>query len=135
MRGTAIAVAASLLLAGCAALSPPSCATGLKPMTRADLFFGRNIGNTPGVSDEDWRQFADEEITLRFPDGLTVEDASGQWKGVDGAVVHEASKHVVIVLSDAPGEASKLAAIREDYKRRFRQEAVLLLETESCGSF
>jgi hypothetical protein len=35
----------------------------------------------------------------------------------------------------APGEADKLAAIREAYKRRFRQESVLLLETKSCGSF
>ncbi len=102
---------------------------------QADIFFGRNIGGAPGVGDEDWRRFVDEEITPRFPDGLTVEDASGQWKGADGAVMREASKHVILVLSAAPDEADKLAAIREAYKRRFRQEAVLLLESKSCGSF
>ena len=51
--------------------------TGLKPMTEADLYFGRNIGNTSGVGDDDWQRFVDEEITPRFPDGLTVED--GNW--------------------------------------------------------
>ena len=135
MRGWIVAVAALPLLAGCASWTVPSCPAGLRPMTEADLYFGRNIGTTPGVGEDDWRQFVDEEITPRFPDGLTVEDAKGQWKGADGTIVHEASKHLIVMLSGAPGEADKLAAIRTAYKQRFRQDAVLLLETQSCGSF
>jgi len=104
-------------------------------MTEAELFFGRDIAGRPSVSDEDWRKFLDEEVTPRFPDGLTVEDAAGQWKGTGGAIVREASKHLTIVLVGAPDESAKLDAIRESYKRRFRQESVLLLETKSCGSF
>ena len=134
MRTTAIAAAASLFLTGCASLIPPSCPAGLKPMTEADLFFGRDIADKPGVGDQDWQRFLDEEVTPRFPNGLSVEDASGQWKGADG-IVREASKHLIVILSGAPDEADKLAAIREAYKRRFRQESVLLLETKICGSF
>lgn len=134
MRWT-VAVAASLWLAGCTNFSEPSCPAGLKEMTQADLYFGRNIGNAPGVSDEDWRRFVDEEITQGFPNGLTVQDASGQWRGAGGTIVREASKHLSILLAGAPDDADKLAAIREAYKLRFRQEAVLLLETKSCGSF
>lgn len=130
-----IVAAAVLLLAGCAGWTAPVCPAGLMPMSQADLYFGRNIGNMQGVGDDDWRRFVDQEITPRFPDGLTVEDANGQWKGADGAVVHEASKHLIVILSGAPGEADKLAAIRAAYKQRFRQDAVLLLETKSCGSF
>jgi hypothetical protein len=103
-------------------------------MTEADLFFGRDIADKPGVGDQDWQRFLDEEVTPRFPNGLSVEDASGQWKGADG-IVREASKHLIVILSGAPDEADKLAAIRDGYKRRFRQESVLLLETKSCGSF
>lgn len=135
MRRWIVAVAVLPLLAGCASWTAPSCSAGLKPMTEADLYFGRNIGNTPGVGDDDWKRFVDEEITPRFPDGLTVEDASGQWKGADGAILHEASKHLIVILSGAPGEADKLADIRTSYKQRFRQDAVLLLESKSCGSF
>lgn len=134
MRATAIAVAALLFLTGCANLFPKSCPAGLKPMTEAELFFGRDIADKPGVSAEDWQRYLDEEVTPRFPNGLTVEDAAGQWKGADG-MVREASKHLIVILSGAPDEADKLTAIREAYKRRFRQESVLLLETKSCGSF
>ena len=100
-------------------------------MTKAELYFGRAM---PGgeVSDSDWQRFADEEITPRFPDGLTIEDASGQWKGAAGPE-RERAKHVVIVV---PGDASaKLDAIRAAYKARFHQEAVLRFETRGCGSF
>jgi len=104
-------------------------------MTEAELFFGRDIVGQPSVSDADWQKFLDEEITPRFPDGLTVEDAAGQWKGSGGVVVREASKRLTITLAGAPDEFAKLDAIRQSYKRRFRQESVLLLETKSCGSF
>ena len=135
MRRWIMAVAVLPLLAGCAGWTTPSCPTGLKPMTEADLYFGRNIGDTSAVSDDDWQRFVDQEITPRFPDGLTVEEATGQWKGADGAIVHEASKRLIVILSGAPGEADKLGSIRTAYKRRFHQDAVLLLETKSCGSF
>lgn len=63
-------------------------------------------------------------------DGFT---APGGVRGCDGAVVREASKHLIV--AEAARDADKLAAIREAYKRRFHQESVLLLETKSCGSF
>lgn len=135
MLARGLAVVVSLFLAGCAGLSPLSCAMELQPMTKAELYFGRDIAGRPGVSDQDWQRFLDEEIMPRFPDGLTVEDASGQWKSADGAVVHEASKHLTIVLPGSAGSQAKLAAIREAYKRRFRQDSVLILEYQACGSF
>lgn len=130
-----LAAAAALILGGCAAIAPPACPAGLHQMSEAQIYFGRDVGGKPGVTDEDWQRFLDEEVTPRFPDGLTVEDAAGQWKGADGAIVREPSKHLTIVLSGAPDEAGKLAAVREAYKQRFRQESILLLETASCGSF
>lgn len=133
MRGLVLAV--MLLLAGCAGFPQPSCPAGLQPMTKAELYFGRDIGDRSGVGDADWQHFLDEEVTPRFPDGLTVEDASGQWHGADGAVVREASKIITIVLSDAADAQTKLAAIREAYKKRFHQDSVLILEYPSCGSF
>jgi Protein of unknown function (DUF3574) len=132
MRG--LVLAAALLLGGCAAFSP-SCPAGLQPMTTAALYFGRAMADGPGVSDQDWQHFLDEEVTPRFPDGLTVEDASGQWKSTNGAIVHEASKILTIVLPDAVGAQAKLAAIREAYRRRFHQESVLISEYRSCSSF
>ena len=119
---------------GCTLLAPQSCPAGLKPMTEAELLFGRGIAGGGTVGDADWRSFLDAEVTPRFPDGLTVEDASGQWKDA-GGIVRESSKRLVIVLPGTADDEGKLSAIRQAYKARFRQDAVLVVETKGCGSF
>lgn len=134
MRMILVPVLAVLISGGCASLLPQSCPSGLKPMTEARLYFGRDIAGGGTVSDADWQGFLDEEVTPRFPDGLTVEDASGQWKG-EGAIVREKSKRLTIVLSGGEGDEAKLGAIRQAYKTRFRQDAVLLVEGRACVSF
>jgi hypothetical protein len=128
------AVALALLGSGCSAILPQSCPTGLKALTEAELFFGRDIQGGGSVSDADWQNFLDAEVTPRFSDGFTVEDASGQWRDQHG-LVREKSKRLTIVLTGAPDEQAKLLAIRDLYKQRFRQDAVLLLESSACGSF
>lgn len=134
-------LAVALLLAGCVSVDAkviadaPACPPGLEPKTTADLFFGRNIGATLGVSDADWARFVDEEITPRFPAGLSVSDIAGQWRGADGVVVREPSKAVMVVLSGEEGEYARLEAIRDAYRKRFRQEAVMLVQRQACVGF
>jgi len=41
------------------------------------------------VSDAEWRAFLDEAVTPLFPAGLTVVEATGQWKGQSGQVERE----------------------------------------------
>lgn len=137
----ACAVAGALLLAGCVSVDAKviggaqACPPGLEATTTAELFFGRNIGATFGVSEADWARFLDEEITPRFPNGLSVSDVAGQWKAGDGTIVREPSKAVMIVLSGGEGEASRLDAIRDAYKARFRQDAVMLVQRRACVGF
>ncbi|MDO9223887.1 MAG: DUF3574 domain-containing protein [Caulobacter sp.] len=139
MRVAALAVALVLPLAGCMSLNVVAdvdgCPGGLKPVTTAELVFGRNIGAGAGVSDADWRAFVDAEVTPRFPDGLTVADAAGQWRGVNGAIVAEPSKVLLLVLKGEPDERTRIDAIRAAYKARFSQESVLLIERPACVGF
>jgi hypothetical protein len=132
------AIGVALLLAGCAGL-PNACPSGLKTMQEAELYFGRDIAGASEVSgevsDAEWHDFVEREIAPRFPKGFTVEDATGQWQGDDGKSVREASEHVTIVLSGAADDGARLDAIRAAYKRRFRQQSVMLLEHDVCGSF
>ena len=134
-----IALASLTLLSGCisidADVTVDGCPTGLTSTTTAELIFGRNIGDTPGVSDADWQAFLATEVTPRFPEGLTVVDAAGQWRSPSGAVVQEASKVLLLVLTGAPGERARLDAVRAAYKTRFHQEAVLLIERPACVGF
>jgi hypothetical protein len=139
MRLIAATAISTLLLSACVSVDIDGqttvCAAGLEPRTTAELYFGRNIGGAPGVSDADWARFVDEEVTPRFPAGLSVVDVSGQWRGEGGAIVREPSKVLMIVLSGEDGEGEKLDAIRAAYKTRFRQEAVMLVQREACVGF
>ena len=116
-----------LALAGCA--SVPVCPADTMPMIRSELFFGGDP--TP----ERWQAFLDSEITPRSPDGLTIVDAYGQWRGGDGKIARERSKDLLVIASDSPDTARKIAAIRDAYKAQFRQESVLFVQTPVCGGF
>ncbi len=126
---------ALLLATGCAAPRPLMCPMGQSRATTAELVFGRNAGDRLAVSDDDWRRFIDEDVTPRFPDGFSVMDAQGQWRGADSVIGREPSKVLLIVLDGGPDDPAKIAHIRDAYKRRFHQESVLLLTRTACASF
>ena len=128
-------VALALTLAGCAALDKPGCPVGQESLRTAQLFFGQNIGGKPGVSEPDFRKFVDDELTPRFPDGLTILNGGGQWRGSENQLIREASKVVVIVLPAKGGATKRIDAARAAYKQRFKQESVLLVTQASCVSF
>jgi hypothetical protein len=127
---------ASVLIAGCATSRPAVCTGDARPQVRDLLYFGTAIpGGTGTVSATDWDAFLRDTVTPRFPDGLTVLAANGQWRGADGVVVREPS-YVLELLH--PGEASaerEIAAIVQAYKTRFRQEAVMRVTSPACVSF
>lgn len=135
MRGL-IGCGIAATLAGCAALQAPACMPPSQPMLTAELAFGRNIGDRPGVSDADFKRFAAEEITPRFPDGFTVLDGTGQWRDAERhRIVHEKSKLVTITFAEQPTKRAALTEIAEIYKQRFRQQSVLVAVRQSCVSF
>lgn len=134
-RVVLIAAATGVLtLGGCATLDAPACPVGQEPMRTAQLFFGQNIGDKPGVSDAAFRKFVDEELTPRFPAGLTVLDGGGQWKGSEDKMIREASKIVVLVLPSG-GDSRKLNEARKAYTQRFHQDSVLLITQSACVDF
>ena len=137
-----VATATLLLLAGCSPNPAPapspaalSCAAGDSALVRETLYFGRN---RPGgtVSDGDWNSFLADVVTPRFPQGLTVTDATGQWSGGGGGGV-EQERSEVVTLFHADNEATRRSVqeIVREYKRRFQQEAVLRERTPTCVRF
>lgn len=136
IRAAGAAGLSLLLLSACATPGAPAgCRAGSEMRGLAELYFGRDVGDAPGVSDADWAAFLDQEVTPRFPEGLTVVDGAGQWRGENGEVVREASKVLTLVLSGRPDEPERLEAVRNAYKARFRQEAVMMVERRSCVGF
>lgn len=132
----ALSVAAALSLAACATAPPlPACPAGQQRLRTAQLFFGRNVGMQPGVSEAAFRDFVDAELTPRFPDGLTILDGGGQWRGPENKLIRESAKVVLIVLPQDGDAGRRVEAVRAAYKTRFHQDSVLLVTQASCVSF
>ena len=89
------------------------------------LYFGRAISDTGVVTDSAWTDFLREVVTPRFPTGVTVWRAEGQWRGAAGTLIKEPSFVVEIVHPPTAAADSGIAQIITAYKRRFEQEAVL----------
>jgi hypothetical protein len=104
-------------------------------MIRDTLYFGRNRPDGGKVSDAEWRTFLDTVITPRFPDGLTVTKATGQWRGASGRIERERSEVVTVLHPGDTSARAKSAEIVAEYVQRFRQEAVLRERTVSCARF
>jgi len=115
---------------------PIACSAPLKPQQVAELLFGRKIGDRLGVSEREFLNFLDREITPRFPDGLTVYDARGQWRDQErNHIVREPSKVVMIVLPGKPEDMVRLSEVAEAYKKRFKQQSVGIVLRPACVSF
>ena len=127
---------------GCAGRTNPTttsplvrCEIGDSIMVQDVLYFGRNRPAHGVVSDAEWQDFLDQVVTPRFPAGLTVVAATGQWRGQTGALEHEQSE--ILTLFHAGDEAARraVAEVIAEYKRRFQQEAVLRERTSTCARF
>ena len=101
---------------------------------RTTLYFGlnRRAGN---ISEGQWKTFLREEVTPRFPQGLTVWQAGGQWRRPDGAIVRERSKVLLLVHDDKTEVRSAITSIIERYKHLFEQESVLWETARVCAAF
>ena len=130
------ALAALLLLGACAA--PPACPSGTGPAAVATIAFGRHgPDGALRVTEADWSAFLAEEATPRFPSGLTVLDAAGQWRARDGNIAREPAKLLWLMLPGfAAEEASRrVSALASAYAARFGQESVLRSIGAVCARF
>jgi hypothetical protein len=118
MRIAAIVLALSL--SACASMAPYE-ETTLEPAVLSErLFFGLSIPGGGKVSQEELDAFVAEVVEPRFPQGFTMWRAQGRWRGgSEETMVLEILHPLDERLARAVGE------IADEYRRRFKQEAVL----------
>mgnify|MGYP002652851323 FL=1 len=100
---------------------------------RSELYFGVGTETGPAdrpqaetITEERWRAFLDKEVTARFPDGLTVLDAYGQWLFRGDASPNRLRTKVLVVLhEDTPQRRADIEAIRLAWKQQTQHQSVL----------
>jgi hypothetical protein len=115
--------------AGAIRCAPPAAA-----QLRTILYFGlaRPAGT---VTEAEWQAFEGDEVTPRFPDGLTMWEVDGQWRRGDGQIIRERSKVLLLVHGDTPAARAAIQDVIAGYKRAFEQESVLWETTPVCAVF
>lgn len=118
------------------------CKPGFEEWTETRIFFGRDIGATDEVSDQQWKDFAVNEVIPRFGDGFSVYDVAGYWKGETCQAHHvtieggcERTKILMIKYPPSSVAEAKLEAITQAYIKRFDQEAIMRSDTPVCTRF
>src|SRR6202041_4029031 len=92
------------------------------------LYFGLGPADRPekGISESQWRDFLDKEVTPRFPDGLSVVDVYGQWQGLKNPAPERLrSKLLIVDYKDSRENRDKIEAIRSAWKRETGDLSVL----------
>lgn len=128
-RLTVLVLAAALATSGCVApqlrTAPAPAAVSFQTLVSERLYFGRNIPGGGVVSDSDWEQFLSDVVTPRFPAGLSVWRAQGQWRDASSVIQREDSMILDLLHPDDDKSEQSVQEIMTIYKTRFKQEAVL----------
>lgn len=122
-----------MLLGACA--QPPQtgvCTPPLKAALQVDLYMGRDTPKGE-VTDAQWASFLAEEVTPRFPEGLSVLEVQGQYLEPPGKLTRERSKLLTIVLFDPTAQLPKAQLVAAAYARRFAQHGVFRVERPVCA--
>ncbi|MFF4948587.1 DUF3574 domain-containing protein [Streptomyces chattanoogensis] len=145
----AVALTAALLGAGAPAAyaardareAAPAAASPIaegRPYIETTLLFGTIRPNGgPPVTKKEFRAFVDEFITPRFPDGLTVEEAYGQYRDAHGTIERERSYKVTLLYPTSQSRPNdpKIEKIRAEYLKRFDQESVARIDDRKRVDF
>jgi hypothetical protein len=123
-----------LALASCMEINTSECPAGLEPATEYRLFFGLSDISGQVIPEEEWKDFLDNVITPRFPDGLTILDVYGQSQPPSGGLRRESTKVLLVGVADSEGVDawSLLDEITDDWRRRHSRVPYHLVQ-ESCA--
>ena len=108
-----------------------------EPWVRGELYFGTTTPEGAAYSEAEFGAFLDNEITPRFPDGLTLLTGLGQYRSGD-EVFQERSQLLIILypLETAAGSSARMEEIRDVYEAQFNQQSVLRADIAPvCTSF
>jgi len=91
---------------------------------RSELYFG--VGEESNEGEAEWRAFLDQEVTPRFPDGLTVIDAYGQWLFRGRTEPNRLPSKILLILHENTAQRrNDIEAIRLAWKQASGHQSVL----------
>jgi len=107
------------------------CGASSTPQLKTTLYFGMSRPKG-SVTELEWQLFLRDEVTKRFPEGLTAWQAEGQWRNAAGTIDHEQSKVLLLVHPDTAAARQAIQDLIQTYRKAFDQESVLWESSRVC---
>jgi hypothetical protein len=108
---------------------------GETTVAKTELLFGLSKPDGSIITEPEFQQFIDREVTPLFPDGLTLMNVTGQFKDSKNVIIKEKSKLLLLLHRNDRNAQSNIEQIRKAYVTKFHQESVLRVDETSCISF
>lgn len=112
---------------------------GTQRWVRSELYFSISVigrEDRPRHADAYWQTFMKKEVTPRFPDGLTVFDAVGQWlAGKDEPPPQLRTRVIVLLHPDVADAAERIDALIKAWKAETGQRSVLWVRQPALVRF
>lgn len=117
--------------------TPPGAARGKAYIETRLLFGTERPDGGPDVTDRQYLAFIDEEVTPRFPNGLTIQDSRGQWRDSHGSIERERRYELTLLYpaSEARVRDVQIERIRNAYEKAYAQESVARIEERANADF
>lgn len=133
----AAAITLILTLTGCAQHTPPTqTCPNSNAMAQTTLYFGMSRTDGPNMTQAQWQNYVNKQVTPRFKNGLTVFKGRGQWLGADGKIAKEPSRALMLIYPKGDQTSQqKIEQLRKIYMQQFHQESVMRIDQKVCVSF
>lgn len=104
-----------------------SCAASKQVETK--LYFGQSRLDGGMVSKKEWEHFVEQYVTKVFPEGSTIQNATGNWYDTaQHKLVTEPSKVVIAINKPSSRLNDQIDSLRYWYKLIYQQQSVLRVD-------
>lgn len=99
------------------------------------LWFGLHRPDASLITDKEWQNYLNDQVTPRFTEGLSVYNAQGQWLGHNDTICHEPSKALMLIYKPDSRCNQSIEQLRLIFRQQFAQESVMRVDNRVCVSF
>ena len=105
-------------------------------MIETSLYFGQTRPNGSMISETEWNDFKESQISRVFKEGSTTIKVTGSWYDPEAYKLITEPTNVVIYYYKKSAYISKqIDSLRNLYKSMFQQQSILRVDKKVKGSF
>ncbi|MBF2022196.1 MAG: DUF3574 domain-containing protein [Hydrococcus sp. C42_A2020_068] len=113
----------------------PAVEANSQILIKDELYFGTSLPQGKQITEVQWQQFLNDEITPHFREGLTVLEGYGQYLNSSGTILREKNKMLILLYEPSFEKEQAIRAIIKKYKQQFEQESVLRITSKVRATF